>query len=102
MLETGCPPVGLFDKIEAETRSITYEEEGHIVLYTDGLLEAVEGTQDDQIEYLVTHLADDHRLDLPKMQEMFFDDHGPQEREDDKCLVWISLKKGEGRNENQE
>ncbi|RUT28940.1 fused response regulator/phosphatase [Paenibacillus zeisoli] len=102
MLGTGCPPVGLFDKIEAETRSITYEEEGHIVLYTDGLLEAVEGTQDDQIEYLVTNLASNHRMDLQRMQEMFFDDSGPQEREDDKCLVWISLKKGEGRNENQE
>ncbi|MNM61837.1 Phosphoserine phosphatase RsbP [compost metagenome] len=102
MLETGCPPVGLFDKIEAETRSITYKGNGHIVLYTDGLLEAVEGTQDEQIDYLARNLAASHRLDTQKMQEMFFDDNVPQEREDDKCLVWISLKEGEGRNENQE
>ena len=28
------------------------------------------------------------------MQAMFFDDEIPQERDDDKCLVWITLNKG--------
>lgn len=100
-LDTCCPPVGLFDKIEAQTQSISYEGDGHIVLYTDGLLEAVEGTQEEQIEFMTASLAANHIMDAEKMQQMFFDDNAPQEREDDKCLVWITLKEGEGKDENQ-
>ncbi|GIP24408.1 MULTISPECIES: PP2C family protein-serine/threonine phosphatase [Paenibacillus] len=96
LLDTGCPPVGLFDKIEAQTHSISYEGEGHIVLYTDGLMEAVEGTQDEQLDFLAQSLAGSHALDVSRMEQMFFSDNVPQEREDDKCLVWITLKEGEG------
>ncbi|WP_223067777.1 PP2C family protein-serine/threonine phosphatase [Paenibacillus caui] len=99
-LSTVCAPVGLFDKIEVTPRTLSYEGEGHIVLYTDGLLEAVEGDQDTQIEYLTNRLRGRHRMDKEELKRLFFDDKTVQEREDDKCLVWISLKKGESSHEN--
>ncbi|MBP2002458.1 sigma-B regulation protein RsbU (phosphoserine phosphatase) [Paenibacillus shirakamiensis] len=94
-LDTTCAPVGLFDTIEADSRTLYYEGDGHLVLYTDGLLENLEGDQDRQIDYLKVHLKDQHLLDIDAMQQMFFDDTIPQERDDDKCLVWISLKEGD-------
>lgn len=94
-LETTCAPIGLFEKIDVEPRSLTYEGDGHIVLYTDGLLETLAEDQDDQVEYLTTHLRGNHGFDKEAMTEMFFHDNMVQEREDDKCLVWISLQEGE-------
>lgn len=93
-LNTVCPPVGLFDKIEANTVTIPYEGDGHIVLYTDGLLETLPGGQEEQIQLLEDNLQGNHALDKEKMQSLFFEEGLPQEREDDKCLVWISLEEG--------
>ncbi|WP_019637570.1 PP2C family protein-serine/threonine phosphatase [Paenibacillus fonticola] len=94
-LETVCPPVGLFDKIEASTHTVSYEGEGHIALYTDGLMEVMEGTQEEQIQFLEQTLSGSHTLDKDQMQRLFFDEGHSQEREDDKCLVWIRLKEKE-------
>ncbi len=96
-LNTVCPPVGLFDKIEATTQTVYYEGDGHLVLYTDGLTEAVEGTQDEQLDYLEQRLRGSHIFDKEGIERMLFNEDLPQEREDDKCLVWISLKGGESK-----
>ncbi|MDN4068122.1 SpoIIE family protein phosphatase [Paenibacillus vini] len=96
-LNAVCPPVGLFDKIEATTQTIYYEGDGHLVLYTDGLTEAVEGTQDEQLDYLEQKLRGSHIFNKEETERVLFDGDLPQEREDDKCLVWISLKGGEGK-----
>ncbi len=95
MLDKACCPVGLFDKMEIEPQTLYYEGDGHIALYTDGLLELVQGEHEDQVNFLVNHLKDSHQWDEDKMFKAFFEDNGSQEREDDKCLVWISLKEGE-------
>ena len=56
-LDQGCA-VGLFDRIEdMEPRSFQYEGEGHLVMYTDGLLELVEGGHDEKLDYLKEHLG---------------------------------------------
>ncbi|ANS75827.1 response regulator [Paenibacillus yonginensis] len=99
-LTTVCPPVGLFDKIEVTPRTLSYSGEGHIVLYTDGLLEAVEGDQEAQLHYLTEQLQGGHAMEKEKIKRLFFDDELKQEREDDKCLVWVSLKKGESVDED--
>lgn len=39
LLESNCHPVGLFDRIDIQPQSLSFEEEGHLVMYTDGLLE---------------------------------------------------------------
>ncbi|WPP40760.1 fused response regulator/phosphatase [Paenibacillus hunanensis] len=93
-LGTTAPPVGLFDRIDMESKSFHYEGEGHLVLYTDGLLEAVEGDQDVQIQFLIDELAGNHKLDKDEIQRMFFEVGAPSDRDDDKCLVWISLHEG--------
>ncbi|NMI05934.1 fused response regulator/phosphatase [Paenibacillus sp. SZ31] len=89
-----CCPVGLFDKMDIEPQTIHYEGDGHIALYTDGLLEAVQGGQEEQHEFLVEKLTGSHQWNEAAMQALFFDDEIPQERDDDKCLVWITLDKG--------
>lgn len=35
------------------------------------------------------------------MLDAFFRNEAPQDRDDDKCLIWISLKEGESLHENQ-
>ncbi|WP_017814313.1 PP2C family protein-serine/threonine phosphatase [Paenibacillus shenyangensis] len=93
-LSTSTFPVGLFDRIEAEPRSFLYEGDGHLVLYTDGLLEAVEGDQDVQLDFLIDQLKSNHQLDKQKIETVFFEASAPADRDDDKCLVWISLNEG--------
>lgn len=99
-LDQGCCPVGLFDRIEdMEPRSFPYEGEGHLVMYTDGLLELIEGGHDEKLNHLKEHMSGHHYWREEEMKELYFVDDPSQEREDDKCLVWISLKKGEGTNQ---
>lgn len=94
-LETVCPPVGLLDKLEAETQTLYYEGEGRVVLYTDGLVEGLAGTSEQQFEFLEKTLLDRPHYDREKMESLLFTDDSSGEREDDKCLVWISLIGGE-------
>ncbi|WP_025690007.1 PP2C family protein-serine/threonine phosphatase [Paenibacillus zanthoxyli] len=92
LLESNCHPVGVFDRIEASPQTITYEQEGHLAMYTDGLLEMVEGDQEEQLKFLIGELAGEHEWREEPMKAAFFDDKAPGERDDDKCLVWISLR----------
>lgn len=93
-LSTTTFPVGLFDRIDAESKSFTYENDAHLVLYTDGLLEMVEGDQDVQLEFLINELKSSHHINTQQIEKVFFDEISSQERDDDKCLVWISLSEG--------
>lgn len=97
LLESNCHPVGLFDKIDIVPQHITFEEEGHLALYTDGLLELVEGGQEAQLEFMTERLIGGHEWREAQMREAFFTEAPNLDRDDDKCLVWISLKKGTGR-----
>ncbi|NUU61185.1 SpoIIE family protein phosphatase [Paenibacillus agri] len=93
LLKSNCHPVGLFDRMEAQPQSVSFEEEGHLVLYTDGLLEMAEGEQEDQLDFMIGHLRGGHAWQEEAMQAAFFNEKLDRERDDDKCLVWISLKK---------
>ncbi|KWX77825.1 response regulator [Paenibacillus riograndensis] len=94
LLESNCHPVGLFDSIEIQPQTLTFEDEGHLVLYTDGLLEMAGGGQEEQLEFMTSHLNGGHEWLEEPMRAAFFNEAPNQERDDDKCLVWISLKKG--------
>ncbi|GGF89804.1 transcriptional regulator [Paenibacillus albidus] len=94
LLESNCHPVGLFDRMDVQPQSLSYEEEGHLALFTDGLLELVKGEQEEQLDFLVEHLSGGHDWQEEVMRTAFFNDDADVERDDDKCLVWISLKKG--------
>ncbi|KAA9002105.1 response regulator [Paenibacillus spiritus] len=90
LLESNSHPVGLFDRIEIQPQTLTYEGEGHLTLYTDGLLEMAEGGQEDQLEFLIERLRGEHGWREKEMRETFLT--GAQSnRDDDKCLVWITL-----------
>ncbi|WP_342563068.1 fused response regulator/phosphatase [Paenibacillus sp. FSL R7-0345] len=94
LLESNCHPVGLFDRIDIQPQSLSFEEEGHLVLYTDGLLEMAEGDQEDQLKFMTGHLNRGHEWHEEAMRDVFFIDEPDLERDDDKCLVWITLGKG--------
>jgi len=95
-LDQGCCPVGLFDRIdEMEPRSLHYEGDGHLVLYTDGILEQVPGGHDEKLNDLKQHLSGAHHWREKEVMERYFVDDPSQEREDDKCLVWITLRERE-------
>ncbi|GGO07727.1 SpoIIE family protein phosphatase [Saccharibacillus kuerlensis] len=93
-LQRSSHPVGLFDRIDAEPQTISYDGDSHLVLYTDGLLEAVDGEQEEQLSFLISHLQGEHGFNKVRMEEVFFEGEANAEQDDDKCLVWISLKEG--------
>lgn len=95
MLESNCHPVGLFERIEAQPQSLTYSEDSHLALYTDGILEAFDGDQEGQLEFLTSHLDGGHDWREDELFNVFLNTETPGKRDDDKCLVWISLKKGQ-------
>lgn len=95
-LDQGCCPVGLFDRIdEMEPRSFHYETDGHLVMYTDGILEQVQGGHEEKLNHLKSHLGGSHHWREEEVKERYFVDDPSQEREDDKCLVWVTLREGE-------
>lgn len=95
-LDQGCCPVGLFDRIdEMEPRSLHYEGGGHLVLYTDGILEQVPGGHEEKLNDLMQHLSGAHHWREEEVRKRYFVDDPSQEREDDKCLVWITLRERE-------
>lgn len=93
-LSSGASPVGLFDQIEVETQTIQYEDGERIALYTDGLLEIVQGEHEEQLEFLIDQLRDRVEWDEDAMRKAFIQQELSSTHDDDKCLVWISLKEG--------
>lgn len=93
-LDTVCAPVGLFDTIDATTNSVSYEGAGHIVLYTDGLMELLADEQDEQIEALSSLVKHDHHRNTAEMAQLISQTQQRDIREDDQCLVWISFDEG--------
>lgn len=64
------------------------------MLFTDGLMEMVEGEQEEQLKFMVGHLNATHDWQEDLVRAAFLSEPVNSERDDDKCLVWISLKKG--------
>jgi len=94
LLESNCHPVGLFDRMDIQPQSLFYENDAHLALYTDGIMELVDGGQEEQLDFLIGHLNSDHHWQEELMRDAFFREEVKGERDDDKCLVWISLMKG--------
>jgi sigma-B regulation protein RsbU (phosphoserine phosphatase) len=87
------PPVGLFDGIETYPQVLHYEGPGHLVLYTDGLIDGQENSIEARQAWLEEQLKTcSHHFDREAMSRLFFQDAAPLNREDDRCLVWISFK----------
>lgn len=93
-LDTVCAPVGLFDTMEATTTTIPYEGSGHIVLYTDGLMELLAEDQDEQMEMIESFVKRSDHLNREEMEQLLSEVEQRKSREDDQCLVWISFDEG--------
>lgn len=93
-LDTVCAPVGLFETMEVTTTTIPYDGSGHIVLYTDGLMELLAEEQDEQMEMIESFVKCSHHLNGEEMGQLISEVGQRKSREDDQCLVWISFDEG--------
>lgn len=93
-LDTVCAPVGLFDTMEATTTTIPYEGNGHIALYTDGLMELLAEELDEQMQMIESFMKRSHHLNREEMEQLLSEVDQRKSREDDQCLVWISFDEG--------
>ncbi|MFB9277694.1 PP2C family protein-serine/threonine phosphatase [Cohnella cellulosilytica] len=95
-LPVSCPPLGLFDKLDLTPSTIQLSPGDALYLFTDGLLGAFEGEEEDRLGQLAAFLR---RPGSEAELERLVGRESPEEttRSDDRCLVKIELcTKGSG------
>ncbi|MDK8183191.1 fused response regulator/phosphatase [Paenibacillus sp. UMB4589-SE434] len=92
-LESTGHPVGMFPELEVESKMIMCTNEYRMALYTDGLVEAAGDELDDAIEHLTELMKQEDSIDADAWSALF---GNPCAREDDKCMVWVSVRSMEG------
>ncbi|WP_160724151.1 PP2C family protein-serine/threonine phosphatase [Bacillus sp. USDA818B3_A] len=96
LLKTGCCPLGFFEEIEVEKGIITYKDEAQILLFTDGLSEALEDEYEDAISKLISSLQEQRNAGPSELFEQL--EHGSEmmgDSKDDMCLVMVSTNGGQ-------
>jgi sigma-B regulation protein RsbU (phosphoserine phosphatase) len=97
-LTVSSPPLGMFDSLVIETRSLSFKPEGQLYLYTDGILGSFSGDDEEQLEQLAAFLH--QSKDDEKCLEHLIDRKPLDGRADDRCLVRVEVKPGGSINEN--
>lgn len=88
LVTTGYP-VGMFPTLDIETKVIKCTGEYRMLLYTDGLTEAVGEDPDTSAAQLAYLIQQYPSSDASPWKELFDTPYG---REDDKCMVWVHVK----------
>ena len=91
LLSGGSAAIGLFEDIAIETQTMDIHPGDRLVLMTDGLLEAVDGPEENRFATMLDRLGEDVLRFPEAWQSAFFEEIRP-ERPDDRCLVWITVK----------
>lgn len=93
LLDGGSAAIGLFNHIEVKKQAIQVQPGDRLVLITDGILDMVDGDEEDKLSRLISRLlaADLDNAPAAWEAELLSDRHASN-RSDDRCLVWISLK----------
>jgi len=97
-LDVSSPPLGLFDKVELQSRTVRLSPGDRLYLFTDGVLGCFEGED----EVRLARLADFLRFakEGPQLEELVT--RKPLDgRTDDRCLVQVDMKPGGTFRENQ-
>ncbi|SCB97985.1 fused response regulator/phosphatase [Bacillus wiedmannii] len=87
-LNRGSCAVGFFDEIKVEKTVIPFEENAQILLFTDGVLEAIANDEFESEEKL--HAFTERKWgDLEEEIEGFYKEEQKKEQSDDMCLIMI-------------
>ncbi|WP_341518408.1 fused response regulator/phosphatase [Bacillus paramobilis] len=87
-LNHGSCAVGFFDEIKVEKTVIPFEENAQIVLFTDGVLEAI-AHDEFEAEEKLRAFTDRKWGDLEEEIEGFYKEEQKKEQSDDMCLIMI-------------
>ncbi|MBD2844917.1 fused response regulator/phosphatase [Paenibacillus sp. IB182496] len=92
-LEGGGPAIGVFDDIQLEKRTIQIGSGDKIVLITDGLIDVMDGEEEEKLDMLFARLAETNGEDAPTIWENdLFSNNSQASRSDDRCLVYMHMK----------
>ena len=87
-LNRGSCAVGFFDEIKVEKTVIPFEKNAQIVLFTDGVLEAIASDEFEAEEKLRT-FTERKRRELEEEIEGFYKEEQKEAQSDDMCLIMI-------------
>lgn len=91
-LTVSSPPLGMFDKLDIVTRTVSLLPGDHLYLFTDGILGPFEGDDEVQLEQLSAIL---HQVNKEEaILEQLINDVPLDGRSDDRCLVKIEVNPG--------
>ncbi|RCW48831.1 PP2C family protein-serine/threonine phosphatase [Paenibacillus prosopidis] len=92
LLTQGSCAIGLFENIEISKGKITYEDSIKIVLYTDGLTEAMGEGGEVTVDMLVAHVNKRKDMELPELAACLIPEQNHGTERDDICLVMLTAK----------
>jgi sigma-B regulation protein RsbU (phosphoserine phosphatase) len=92
LLTRGSCAIGLFENIEISKGTIPYEGSIKIVLYTDGLTEAMGDGGGVTVDMLVEHLNKCKDMKLPDLAAVLIPEQNHGMERDDICLVMLMTK----------
>jgi sigma-B regulation protein RsbU (phosphoserine phosphatase) len=91
-LDQGCCAIGLFNNIEISKGVLHYQDPVKIMLYTDGLLEAMGDEQETKLNDVISGWRED-RFACPKQAlDHAIKEHVNGNQKDDICMVMIATK----------
>ncbi|OMF23453.1 response regulator [Paenibacillus sp. FSL H8-0548] len=90
LLTEGCCAIGLFESIDIAKGSLTYSDNMRIILYTDGLSEALGENEEAKLELLVNQLNELDRTQHANFVHDFISLQNSEQQKDDICLVVIA------------
>lgn len=92
LLTQGSCAIGLFENIKICKGKIPYEHSIRIVLYTDGLTEAMGEGGEVTVDMLVAHLNKRKDMELPELAAGLIPEQNHGTERDDICLVMLKTK----------
>lgn len=93
LLESSAPAIGLFSKIKVEKYTKSYQSGDIIMLYTDGLLDVMSETEEEEsYHFFANQLKEKRGESLESWVDDFIQEEKHNVQRDDICLVRIGLK----------
>ncbi|TDF95518.1 fused response regulator/phosphatase [Paenibacillus piri] len=89
LLDHGSCAVGFFEQMEIQKGTLAYEGEMQLLLYTDGLLEAIEREGEDEVQTLVGELNGCIGQELDAIVDKLLPPEIRDQQEDDICMVML-------------
>ncbi|MDQ0112110.1 PP2C family protein-serine/threonine phosphatase [Paenibacillus harenae] len=93
-LTEGCCAIGLFDTIDIQKGKMAYDDSMKLILFTDGLLDAVDNGENEDDSSRIERLLAEHSGDgVQRLCEALLPEQVGDSQRDDICLVMITVKK---------